>query len=184
MPGKWRGYLAYVILLCSIGLAGCGYIRYAYRFDHIPDSVPASAPSWGVEAKVAFAPEGVNVAITNNGNEPISVLWDECIYIDPNNISHRVLTSQTRLITSQLAQTPTPIAPGSSIEESLLPADYVSSYVVKSLFPVSPGGEWASGYKAPANSLIGKEVGLLLALERNGEKWRQKFRFKVTDVNP
>jgi len=171
-------------LLCCVGVVGCGLVSYTYKISYLPNSTPPQQPIWNVEYNVAFSPGGIGVYIKNNGTEPVNIYWDECAYIDPNSVSHRVLTGQSRLITSSLAQPPTPIAPGSSIQEGLIPADYISGSIVRPLFPANPGGEWWSGYKSSAKTLINKEIGLLIVAERNGEKRKWTYRARIDDVTP
>lgn len=172
-----------LLLAFLMTTAGCSAFYYVYKLQPTTQ-VPAQLPpkSWQVEHEIVIAPRGIVVRVTNNGAEPIRVLWDECAFIDEQGFSRRVFTGAARRITAQLSQTPTTVAPGTRMEEVLIPAHKITDDAILTLFPADPLDEAFSYPGRTANGFVGKEYGFFLVLDRGGEKHRVLERFQIIDV--
>jgi hypothetical protein len=131
------------------------------------------------------------ITVTNHGVEPITIRWDECAYIDVDRQSHRLLTAEA----NRNPERPTPqrslIAPGARLEEVLVPVGLARDRGIDPLLPVRPSTLLVSPLyvgnpsRVPPwrrQELIGKEIGVFLALERRGERKTVLATYAITQI--
>ncbi|MDO8137817.1 MAG: hypothetical protein Q6354_09265 [Candidatus Brocadiales bacterium] len=126
-----KNYVLTTLLLFAV-FGGCaapkGEIQnlYKYHFSLI-------RPSTGTlnfeddTLFITFAPdsEKINLLIRNKSDSPIKIMWDEAAYVDKAGISHRVIGKGTRYEDKERPQTPTMVAPNSSVAEWVMPSDNI-----------------------------------------------------------
>ncbi|MBI2884871.1 MAG: hypothetical protein HYY15_01715 [Candidatus Omnitrophica bacterium] len=169
---RGRARRAGIIAGLAAACLGCATPR-VLTARPLPVMLNPAAPSWGIGVSIEPS-SAIRVRIVNGSDEPVSVLWEESAYVDIENRSHPVEPSSTR-------QPRSPVAPGSYVEETLRvhaePED-------ASLDPLLPRPRrklaWLLGSGARPHlgsritgrdsSLLGKEIGLFLVLERRGER--------------
>ncbi len=175
-----------LLALCSLGAAACGGRRFVYRVASLPAIVNPGGGDWGVDIQVDFS-RVLLVRLANQGTEPIKVLWDECAYIDIDDRSHRVLTTDGSRLSQQ---PPSIIAPGTHLQEILRPVPMPGDSGVDPLLPAKRPvtlitldylGD-ATMTPARRRALVGKQLGLLLVLERDGERKTVRTRYAITTV--
>ena len=83
--------------------------------------------------KMIFMPSAhqINFIAENKTDYSLKIVWDECVYVDINGASHRVIHSGVRYIDRNNPQAPSIIASKSNLTDMIYPSDYV---------------EWGSGY--------------------------------------
>jgi hypothetical protein len=119
----------------------------------------------------------IQVELNNRSERPVSVLWNECAYIDIEKRSHPV-----RVLSRAHSDGPqrSTVAPGTRVREVLVPVGSPLDNALDPLLPVSKkrgllkknsSARPNLGAKVPAqHPLLGKEVGLFLVLDRDGER--------------
>lgn len=182
----WTG-LVIAALLC----AGCSSTHYAYSVDPLPVVVQPPESGWDLELAVDFS-DVIHVTLVNEGTEPIKVLWDESAYIDLDNQSHRVLTSSAkRAKLPPTAQPASIVAPGSRVEEALVPLPNVADSGLDPLLPagrspllLSPHyvGQVMFTPQQVGATMLGKDIGLFLVLERNQQRKTVLSKYRIADV--
>lgn len=152
--------------------AGCGTPR-VLAARPLPIMLSPPSPSWGMS--IAIEPnERLRVRLVNESPEAISVLWEECAYIDVDNRSHPITPSAAR-------QARSTVAPGSYLEETIVPVGGEDDTSLDPLLPTkSQSFRWLPGRheKRPRlgsrvgryHPLVGKQIGVFLVLERGGER--------------
>jgi len=139
--------------------------------------------------EIAFEPitiisEGIGFTIRNTGTEPISVLWDECAFINTEGQSSRIMHTGVRYSERDAPQAPSMIAPGSVLKDEATPTSNVN---------LQPGGGWyvfplfwTMGpyvpHEIPVEQLDGKKAGLYLTLKVGETKKAQQYLFQITTV--
>jgi hypothetical protein len=106
--------------------------------------------------------------ILNKLDEPVIVRWDHVSYVDQEGVAHKVAKLGKRYIENTQPVGDILIPPGAKIEESLLPADYVSF----------SGRGWRS--KPGLESLMDKErVTVFVPVEIGGKVRNYRFTFEA-----
>ena len=161
----------------AAGLAGCGANRQYLSARALPVVVVPADADWSIDATVALK-DRIYVQLANQGIEPVSVLWDESVYIDVDQRSHRVLPESEHPMERASRAT---IAPGTRLDEILVPAGTTSDNPHDPLLPEMRRGRWwwPFGHEKPrrigskiraGDSVVGRQVGVFLVLERNNQK--------------
>lgn len=147
----------------------------------LPVVLTPSTTPWDVSVHIEPS-EMLHLRLVNNSNEPVSVLWEESTYIDVNNRSHPLVPTSSR-------QTKSTIAPGTRLEETLLPLAASEENPSDPLLSRTKRHLWnlGNGQQAPRigsrvalnHPIIGDEIGLFLTLERSGEKKTLMARYTL-----
>jgi hypothetical protein len=124
-----------------------------------------------------FTRDRLAFKLTNKTRYSLKVLWDEASYLDAGGQSHRVMHNGVKYIDRSLTEPPSVVIRGGSLEDVVLPIDYV----------YSNGADWIEGPFFPgpldhAKQLKGKSVQVLLPLEVEGVVNEYIFLFRINDV--
>jgi len=143
----------------------------------------SSSRSSGVEKGNVFASRDLSVGwivsdkdlslvMKNGSDDMMRMHWDQCVFVDPSETSHRLIHSGVRLIDRQAPQPATSVAPNTTLNESIYPADHFkfeSSWDRVALFEPSD---------------ISREISVILAIEVRGTVRNYTFRFRIRASNP
>jgi len=124
-----------------------------------------------------FTRDRLAFKLTNKTRYSLKVLWDEASYLDAGGQSHRVMHNGVKYIDRSLTEPPSVVIRGGSLEDVVLPIDYV----------YGNGADWIEGPFFPgrldhAKQLTGKSVQVLLPLEVEGVVNEYIFLFRINDV--
>ena len=168
-----------VVMALAAGacLSGCGRNRQYLSARALPVVVVPADADWEINADVAIK-DRIYVRLANQGLEPVNVLWDESVYIDVDQRSHRVIPASTNA--SERASRST-VAPGTRLDEVLLPVGTATDSPVDPLLPPTRKSRWWRPFDgdrrarigskiSAADPALGKQVGLFLVLERGNRK--------------
>lgn len=154
----------------------------------MPVRVSQADTGWDIRVGLTLR-DPIRVHVVNSGPEPVSVLWDECAYIDVDRHSHPVMPISAGRSGQPLRTT---IAPGTQWEEALrvvpgteaLPHDPILSQrrAVRWWWPFGGPKTPRIGSQVPRGSpVFGKEVGLFLVLTRGQEKKTVLAKYALAD---
>ncbi len=140
-------------------------VRYAYEDDLLRSIWSASEGGW-------------DMVLYNKSEKPLMIDWDEVVYMDVDNIGHRVLASSTKYSELSNPQTPAVIPRRGNITESLVSADHVYQ---------SSTGIWAKRPLWPidfaeAQRYKGKAVRMIVPFSVDGLTAQYEFVFTIKDV--
>ena len=79
------------------------------------------------------------VAVFNNTPNNIMIIWDECVYVNSLGQSSRLLRGSTRVIHSDRAQPPSPVAPNSTLRQLVISEGGAAAVAAYPYFTVRPG---------------------------------------------
>ena len=173
-------------------LTGCGGVRDVYRLEPQPAAVQPPDEPWGLDVAIDLG-KSIHLQVTNDSQEAVRIKWDDCAYVDVAGRSHRVLTADAAARRNYGPQAPRSIAPGTRIDETLVP---VADHPLHEEDPLLPS---PAPYNVPRNrgmgrllfwqrrlvsTAVGKSVGVLLAFERiTGQQARTlTARYTIADV--
>ncbi|MCB5252204.1 MAG: hypothetical protein RBR69_01190 [Candidatus Cloacimonadaceae bacterium] len=141
-------------------------VRYAYEDDLFRSIWSATEAGW-------------NLVLYNKSEKPLIIDWDEVVYMDVDNIGHKVLASGTKLSERDNPQTPSVIARRGNINESLFSADhvYVSSTGILARRPL-----WPVDF-TEAKRYEGKKVRLMIPFMVDGLSAQYEFVFTIKNVS-
>lgn len=137
--------------------------------------------------------EGFYFQIYNKTDNSIKVIWDEAVFVDQSNKSHRIMHAGVKYNERENPQPPSVIIRKGSIDEFASPTDYVYFYRGYGNQYVIDPSEWRhipmlnckseEQMKADndAKQLVGKKLQLLLPLEIQGTVNDYIFEFTATD---
>ena len=111
----------------------------------------------------------IDFSIQNLSEKPITIFWDQCSYIDPDNVSHRIIHKGIRYIMRDQPMPPTIIPPTSTINDLIAPTDKI---------------KYTDGYYSETildNFATGTKFGIMLTL-RVGNKKKTSYVFRFTIV--
>ncbi|MBI4245095.1 MAG: hypothetical protein HY606_13475 [Planctomycetes bacterium] len=125
----------------------------------------------------------IKFLITNKTEYSIKVIWDEAAYVDIKGTTHRIMHSGIKYTDRQNPQPPSVVASRGTLDELILPTDYVyfSGYGVFAgwsqypLLPLNPTIQEVNQYK-------GQTIKVLLPLQIEGHTNEYTFIFKIDDV--
>lgn len=139
------------------------------------------------------AQKGFYFEIYNKTDNSIKVIWDEAVFVDENNKSHRIMHSSIKYSERDNPQPPSVIIRKGSIDEFVAPTDYIYFYRGYGSQYIYDPSEWRHmpllNYKSEvkekaendAKQVVGKKLQLLLPLEIQGKVNDYIFEFTATD---
>ena len=139
------------------------------------------------------AQEGFYFQIYNKTDNSIKVIWDEAVFVDQNNKSHRIMHAGIKYSEGENPQPPSVIIRKGFIDEFAAPTDYAYFYRGYSSQYIYDPSEWRRipllNYKNEAKEeaeydakqVVGKKLQLLLPLEIQGTVSEYIFEFTATD---
>jgi len=109
----------------------------------------------------------------------LTINWEEGLYLDYDNIGHRLLLSSTKDADKDKPQAASTIVPRGNIVETITSADHVSMSNVLGVYVRSPllPTDYASAVR-----YNGKEMKLILPISVDGITSNYEWTFKVIGV--
>ena len=118
----------------------------------------------------------IRLKVHNKTRQNLELKWDEAGFVDVGHLSHKVVHSGVNYMDKDKPQAPTVVAPGTTIEDTIVPKDYINEisgkWTQRPLFPTAPE---AKAYK-------GRTFSVLLPLSINSKVKTYQFAFKIQDV--
>lgn len=116
----------------------------------------------------------LNFALTNKTSHSIKIIWDEAVYINVDNSSHRVMHSGVKYIDRMESQPPTIIIKNVTLSDMILPIDNVefNSSLGWMVYPLLNGSVDPSVY-------VGKSIKVLLPIQIENVTNEYLFIFNV-----
>jgi len=131
--------------------------------------------TWGYEnSQIIFA-------LYNHADKPIYIDWDYAIYVDQNRISHQVIHSKTAIIDRFHSQRPSVVAPGTALNDAVIPSDNI--YYQEGVSLSSDG--WKIKPLLPDNSendakrLVNKKISIVMPIKIDDKIYNYTFIFKI-----
>lgn len=123
--------------------------------------------------EMSLTPEytGITFTLTNKTDHAITVNWMQSSMIVPTGLTSSVIHEGTRFITARETQAPTVVPPGSTLEDSVVPTNNITST--------------SSGWSLERLGLVtGSQFGLYLDTEIGGIHHDYDFRFRALQIAP
>jgi hypothetical protein len=122
---------------------------------------------------------GFELTAYNASDKSITIDWEKGLYLDYDNIGHRLLPSKTKDADKDKPQVPSVIAPRGNLIETIYSADHVSLSAVLGVYVRAPllPTDYASAVRYQ-----GKELKLLLPVLVDGVSTQYEYTFKVENV--
>lgn len=122
---------------------------------------------------------GFELTLYNSSDKNITIDWEKGLYLDYDNIGHRLLPSTTKDADKDKIQIPSVVSPRGNLVVTIYSADHVSlssllgSYIRTPLLPTD---------YATAVRYNGKELKLVMPVIIDGVSFQYEYLFKVTNV--
>ncbi|PKN73440.1 MAG: hypothetical protein CVU50_01620 [Candidatus Cloacimonetes bacterium HGW-Cloacimonetes-3] len=122
---------------------------------------------------------GFELTLYNASDKIITIDWDKGLYLDYDNIGHRLLPSKTKDADKDKAQVPSVINPRGNLIETIFSADHVSLSAVLGIYTRTPllPVDYASAVRYQ-----GKELKLSLPVNVGGVDTQYEYVFNVLNV--
>ena len=122
---------------------------------------------------------GFELTLYNASDKSIMISWEQGLYLDYDNIGHRLLISSTKDADKDKPQAVSTIAPRGNLVETIGSADHVSQSSVLGVYARSPllPTDYASAVR-----YNGKEMKLILPITIDGVVNNYEHTFKVIGV--
>ncbi len=122
---------------------------------------------------------GFELTMYNASDKTITIDWDKGLYLDYDNIGHRLLPSKTKDADKDKVQVPSVVPARGNLVETIYSADHVSLSSVMGLYVRNPllPTDYASAVRYQ-----GKELKLTLPFSIDGTQVTYDFLFKITNV--
>lgn len=157
-------------------LGGVYDVNYIFTLDG--SAADQSISDSKVKIRITPSRENLGLFLTNLTSETIRIDWSQAAYVDTAGISHSVIRGGTKFIDKDRLAVPTNIAPHASVNETVLPSDYVtyvSANVGWSAQPLLPDGP-------KAEALKGKDIALYLPLLIDGKAKTYRLELHIANV--
>jgi hypothetical protein len=140
---------------------------FRYADALVEAELTAKDPSW------ITAAGSIRFSLRNRSNATVHVIWDEAVFIFPNRTSSRVVHEGTSWADRNQSQAPTPIPPGTLVQEEAIPASRIW---------VSEGNHWQLDPLLYTNDRVpGARLGLMLPIQTPAGRADYTFWFEVFD---
>jgi hypothetical protein len=168
-----------VVVAISL-LAGCATTAYKREY------IPVETNDYRFEdsnIKFSYTPASFesNIPITfeNKSSKPISIIWDETVFINPMGQSEKIFHDQMKIIDRGLAIPPSLVPPKANFQGALIPVSRVGSpsQYGWSMFPIC--GTY-NGFTKDDVDCVGKVFGLFVTYEIEGKKQSFNVKYKYS----
>lgn len=122
---------------------------------------------------------GFELTLYNASSKPISLNWDKALYLDYDNIGHRIVLSSGKDSEKDKPLGLSTVPPQGNLVETIFSADNIS---LSSLLGVYVRTPLLPTDFAAAARYVGKEMKLLLPFTIDGNSSNYEFTFRVTKV--
>ena len=118
------------------------FIKYDIQADPVENEKFVIVPSFDLK--------GIRLEFRNKSPDVIEVNWDQCVYIDEDGNSSRLIRANVNLAEKDRPQTNTVIPPGSKLQETVFPVDHVQQEDGKwKQQPILPDTGWIFDHSRP-----------------------------------
>lgn len=97
------------------------------------------------DVKMAEASDAMEFTLVNKLQQPITVEWDRCAFVDADGVSHRVIHAGVRLMNRDQPQAPSVVGALGRIEDLIIPTDYVAfvdgRWINRVYLPIDPAAK-------------------------------------------
>lgn len=155
-----------------------GETIYTYHFTMVTPAQhnPLEFKDNGLQVRFMPRETVIELTVYNLGTEPLILLWDQTIYIDPQGLSHPIVHRNVNLADTSRRQTPTLILPQGVLSDSIAPIDYIyNSPSGWRQYPIFPRTKEALKLKGSTFSIV-----LPIKIQETVNSYT--FQFQVTDV--
>ena len=177
MPKYLFVRLAGATVLAATAAAGCSSSHQVLSTKAQPVLVSPASPSWDIPVGIEVN-DGIHISVENRGSDPITIIWEESSYIDVSRRSHPVVPSSAAAA-GRLPRSVLP--PGTRLDERLTPIAGIADDPLDPLLSTRQSGHWWKPFDStaplrigseidPNNPILGKEIGVFLVLEKDGNK--------------
>lgn len=117
--------------------------------------------------------KSINFTLSNKTDNTIKVLWDECIFINQDKRSSRIVHSGIRYMDKENSQQPSLIAKNALIEETIFPTDYITL----------ENNKWTERilFADKSSKNLDQEISILLAIQMENVINNYIFTFKFVE---
>ncbi len=122
---------------------------------------------------------GFELTLYNSSTKPLSINWDKTVYLDFDNIGHKIVLSSTKDTEKDKPLGTATVAPQGNLVETIFSADNISLSSLLGLYVRTPllPTDFAS-----AARYIGKEMRLAIPVDVDGNTINYDLTFKITKV--
>lgn len=111
--------------------------------------------------------------VRNKTNEPLKIIWDNCVFTGLDNVPTRVIHWGIKYIDREKTMAPTIIPPYAAVSEGVIPSKNIRW----------TGSNWIVYYVIPGNiNARGQHFSLYLCYETSGQQKYENFTFVLSDV--
>jgi len=141
-----------------------------YNISNFRDSI--------IDTEWMFNPSYISLKLKNNAKHSIKILWNECSFTDIENNTQRIFHNGVKIIDRTRELPPTFIPKRASINECIIPNDYVdySTYFNRWMFNFF--FDKREGRKE-REEVKDKTMTIALTIEYNGNPYEYLFTFNV-----
>ncbi len=122
---------------------------------------------------------GFELTLYNASGKPISLNWDKALYLDYDNIGHRIVLGSGKDSEKDKPLGSSTVVPQGNLVETIFSADNIS---LSSLLGVYVRTPMLPTDFASATRYVGKELKLILPFTIDGKPFTYEQTFKVTKV--
>ena len=179
-----RKWIVTVVVMFLAGCAGMGGVKLG---SSLVEPAGAEANAFKGEGySISFTPlnsysQGIGFTLQNTGKEPISIVWDECAYVDESGQSGRVMHKGVKYSVSDESQAPSVIAPGTMLTDEAVPTAHVTYSKEVGWITIPLISMMNADYSLKtAEQVTGKRIGLYLSMKIGEKKQAQRFTFELS----
>ncbi len=126
---------------------------------------------------------GAGFILENRSEQSLSIVWDQCVFVDPEGYCHDVLTSDNNYIGKKGLKKSSKVTPKKRISKRILPEELVTfetnvGWVETPYVPKSSHGNY-SHFSQRVSAYKGKDISILLAVEQDSQIYEYTFVFEI-----
>lgn len=130
---------------------------FVYRTDAFVLAMDLGTTEWFGGTRSAV--EGVRIALENDSDGAVKILWDDSTFVDPSGSSSRIFHFGVKYTDRNNSLPPTVVAPHARVDEGIYPTDYAH---------YGPYSGWYSAPIVSMASVADTTFRVYLVLEVNG----------------
>lgn len=150
--------------------------QYQFRFDGKTFTDPLVWSDANFEITFIVDHEGLNFQIHNKSKSTAKLDWNQCLWIDWNGNSHKVVGQGVKYIDRNTARPPSLIPAGAKLQDFFVPSHnvtYSDGWKVARFMPVCPA----------CRELDGRGFRAFFVIEHEGKQRELDIQFKIKAVN-
>jgi hypothetical protein len=138
-----------------------------------------------IEVKVAPVWDGIQIHLQNRTSHAAKIVWDEVVFVDFDQTSHRVIHGGVRYVDRHQSQPPSVVAPHKLLIDKIVPVNRIDAIEHKFYHrelvhdPLRGCNESEDSFMARANAADGEEFSIFLPIEIGGTVNEYTFHFRI-----